>query len=78
MMQSRVRVFGKSEYGADTAAGLPSVPTAAAKSQAVARRQGAALREQVKRKRQSDGSKHDGTNTSNPNNETPPSSEGRA
>ena len=40
MMQSRVRVFGKYEYGADTAAGLPSVPTAADKSQALAKRQG--------------------------------------
>lgn len=40
MLQSRVRVFGKYEYGADTAAGLPSVPTVADKSQALAKRQG--------------------------------------
>jgi len=69
MMQSRVRVLGKSEYGADTAAGLPSVPTAADKSQALAKRQDP--RAMAMNGRQSNGRKHDSTSIDKPNDENP-------
>jgi hypothetical protein len=69
MMQSRVRVFGKYEYGADTAAGLPSVPTAADKSQALAKRQGPQA--MAISRCQSNGRNHDSTSIDKSNDENP-------
>lgn len=70
-MQSRVRVFGESEYGADTAAGLPSVPTAADKSQALARLRGAVARAKDHQRHRFQGDRHSGTKQGKPNDKNP-------